>query len=184
MRNKLNAIPRFCAVLLSTVLLVPAFSGCAVIKLLKQGTSMPFNGTVSFHDITVDIPESYIRDSTSSDEDHWVFESGWYSKLIILSRSVAGSDPMSGLADYEAYLTEMGFECEEGYLADCPALRSSGTLEDGKLQREMLFFYNGYFYAVALRDGTEDEFWDLVDSIGGPESSAETPDAVSGSDAA
>lgn len=50
-------------------------------------SDMPFNGDIVFHEIALSIPESFIRDSTQSSEDVWIFEKGFYSKYIILSRS-------------------------------------------------------------------------------------------------
>ena len=45
------------------------FSGCAF-----ENVRMPFNGKIEFHDITAVIPSDFIRDSTQSKDDLWVFE--------------------------------------------------------------------------------------------------------------
>ena len=56
------------------------------------GIDMPFNGVVSFHEITITIPSDFIRDSTQSNPDLWCFEKNRYSQMIILQRKDAGRD--------------------------------------------------------------------------------------------
>ena len=43
-----------------------SFSGCS------GGTKMPFNGKIEFHEISLVVPERFVRDSTQSTEDLWL----------------------------------------------------------------------------------------------------------------
>lgn len=44
------------------------------------GIQMPFNADIQFHDIALTVPERFIRDSSQSKEDLWVFEHDNYSE--------------------------------------------------------------------------------------------------------
>ena len=50
---------------------------------LTACSQMPFNGDIEFHDISLTIPERFIRDSTQSNDNLWVFECDNYSEYII-----------------------------------------------------------------------------------------------------
>ena len=129
---------------------------------------MPFNGQVMFHEITATIPEDYIRDSTQSSDDLWVFEHGGYSKMILLSRKDAAGDVDAALDDYVEYLQSQGADAERGQFLNADAVHSTYT-RDGKYCQEIMFVYQGSFYAVALRGGTEEEFQSLLDEVNTPE---------------
>ena len=58
--------------LLLTVVLFAGLCGCA------NRISMPFNGTVEFNRISLTVPTRFVRDSTQSNEDLWIFEHGNY----------------------------------------------------------------------------------------------------------
>ena len=126
-------------------------SGCGFMS------DMPFNGDIEFHDLSLTIPESFIRDSTQSDDDLWLFEKGFYDQLIILSRQDLDGEEAVTLEDYAAYLTEQGVDVNKTTFLQHDAVHSTYTREDQFCQ-EMLFVHNGSIYALALRGGTVEEF--------------------------
>lgn len=156
------------AALLILVISVYA-AGCGLIS----GVRMPFNGDITFHDITATVPESFIRDSTQSNNDMWIFESGNYSEYIIISRTDITKDTDTALNDYVDYMIEQGAESQRGTFLYTDAVLSTYT-KDGKYCQEILFAYNGSFYAVALRGGTEEEFQSLLDTVNTPDTVDET----------
>ena len=145
-------------VLLAFLLLL-TLCGCG------KSSDMPFNGEISFHDVTLTIPEKYIRDSTQSTDDSWLFERGWYSAQILLVRKDAAADPEAAMESYRQYLTEQGADSQKTTFLGRDALRSTAD-QNGKIWREVFFYHNGSSYAVALRGGTEEEFQALLKSVG------------------
>jgi hypothetical protein len=133
-----------------------------------RSSRMPFNGQVTFHEITATIPDSFVRDSTQSSDDLWVFEHGGYSKMILLSRTDVAGDADAALDDYVAYMQSLGADAERGRFLNADAVHSTYT-RDGQYCQEILFVYQGSFYAVALRGGTEEEFQSLLDEVNTPE---------------
>ena len=128
------------------------------------GSDMPYNGDVTFNDITVVIPQQFIRDSTQSTNDLWVFEKGFYNQLIILSRNDLGGEVGEVLDGYVDYMKSMGSDSKRTTLAGCEAVHTTYT-KNGQFCQEMLFVYNNSTYAIALRGGTEDDFKSLLDSV-------------------
>lgn len=128
------------------------------------GSDMPYNGDVTFNGITVSIPQKFIRDSTQSTRDLWVFEKGFYKQLIILSRNDLGGEVGEVLDGYVDYMKSMQCDSKRTTFADCEAVHTTYT-QDGQFCQEMLFVYNSSTYAVALRGGTEEEFKSLLDSV-------------------
>ena len=145
--------------LLLAFLLLLTLCGCG------KSSDMPFNGEISFHDITLTIPEKYIRDSTQSTEDSWLFERGWYSAQILLVRKDASADPEAAMESYRQYLTEQGASSQKTTFLGRDALHSTAD-QSGKAWREIFFYHNGSSYAVALRGGTEEEYQALLKSVG------------------
>ena len=142
------------------------FSGCAF-----GNVRMPFNGKIEFHDITAVIPSDFIRDSTQSKDDLWVFEKGGYKKIIIISRSDIKTDADTHLKNYVNNITAKGGTASQGkYLYEDAAM--STYYIDGVFCQEIIFAYNGSLYAFARRGGTESEFNELLKDIN-------TPDTVS-----
>ena len=141
-----------------------AFTLLLVVTGCKPHTDMPFNGTVTFHELVITIPEDFIRDSTQSGEDGWVFEKGLYSQLIIITRSDINGDTQTELEEYGTYMAQQGAYTEGGTFMGFPAVLSLYEKDDMYCQ-EILFAYNNSFYAVALRGGTEEEFGALLDSL-------------------
>lgn len=128
------------------------------------GSDMPYNGDVTFNDITVSIPQKFIRDSTQSTSDLWVFEKGFYKQLIILSRNDLGGEVDEVLDGYVDYMKSMECDSKRTTFAGCEAVHTTYT-KDGQYCQEVLFVYNSSTYAIALRGGTEEEFKSLLDSV-------------------
>lgn len=150
-------------VLLLICLMVIGAAGCF------PRVRMPFNGNITFHEITAVIPSSFIRDSTQSNDELWVFEKGNYKQCIILSRKPADEDVDTMLDNYVAYLIEeFGANAERGTYLYSEAVHSTLT-RNGQFCQEILFVYHGYCYAVALRGGTEEEFQSLLNNVNTPD---------------
>lgn len=153
---------------LITLLFTCCFVGCC----FPNSSSMPFNGDVTFHELQLTIPTAYIRDSTQSNEDFWVFEQGGYDQLILLSRRELSSDPDTILDTYVGSMQEIGATAQKTTFLNQDAVHSTYT-QEGVFCQEMLFIYNGSTYAIALRGGTEEGFSALLDSVNLTEMSAE-----------
>lgn len=121
---------------------------------------MPFNGQIEFHAIALTIPEKFIRDSTQSSEDTWIFEHGNYSEYIIVMRSDSESD----LEKYAARMRELGAASEVVELSASDAVFTT-YYQDGVFCQEILFCHENSTYAIALRGGTESEFDELVGTV-------------------
>ena len=148
--------------------LVPVLLAILMLVGCGRRSDMPLNGPVTFHEITATIPSSYVRDSTQSSEDLWVFEHGGYSKIILLSRRDIQGDPDAAIDNYVAYMQSEGCDATRGTFLYTDAVLSTYTKENQFCQ-EIVFVYNGLFYSVALRGGTEDEFQSLLNDVNTPE---------------
>ena len=113
---------------------------------------MPFNGPITFHELALTIPDGFIRDSTQSTQDAWLFEKGFYSRLIILTRNDQNGDVDASLDSYRERMKEIGAASERTTFLDQPAVHSAYT-KDNTYCQEILFIYHGSYYAVALRGG-------------------------------
>ncbi len=158
--SKKHIISIIVCLLLTAAAIIP-LSGC-------QRINMPFNGKITFHDITAVIPKDFIRDSTSSNEDLWVFEKGMYSETIIISRQDLHGDAIKVLDDYVELMLERGAESSRGKYLYTDAVMSK-YIKDSEYCQEIAFCYNGSIYAFALRGGTDEEFQSLMDNINTPE---------------
>lgn len=127
-------------------------------------SEMPFNGQIEFHSIALTVPEKFIRDSTQSTEDFWVFENGIYSELILISRKDIAGDASALLDDYVESMKKVDADSKRITFLDGDAVLSAYYLEDVYCQ-EILFPYNNSFYAVALRGGDETAFKELTYTI-------------------
>lgn len=127
-------------------------------------SDMPFNGEIQFHDIGLTIPQKFIRDSTESTENLWVFETGFYSQYILLSHQIAEGDPAAMLDSYADYLTREGVNAQRGTFLEMEAVFSDWTRE-GLFCQEVLFVYAGGEYAISLRGGTREDFEALLQTV-------------------
>lgn len=148
-----------CHSLLTMILIAVLISGFAA-----AAREMPFNGEMAFHKISLTIPENFIRDSTQSTEDFWVFEKGWFDRVIMLSRKDPGADADEYIDAYMEYLHSQGVQSVREDFLGLKALRSS-QIEEEQSWQEMMFIHDGSVYAVALRDGTEADFAALLDTV-------------------
>lgn len=137
---------------------VLVLAGCQV------ESGIPYNGDITFHDLSLTIPDDYIRDSTQSNADLWCFEKGNYKQIIILSRKDASEDVSAAIASYAEYMAEQGCESSLTTFREMEAVHSTYTQNEQYCQ-EMLFALNGSFYAIALRGGTEAEFQTLLETV-------------------
>ena len=166
MYQKLTAgSPRSVLLLLPILILTLLFPGCG-----RSG--MPYNGEIQFHDISAVIPKDFIRDSTQSNEDLWVFEKGFYAECILITRSDAAENVSAQLDGYADRMTELGAESVRGTCLDTAAVLTTYT-KDGQFCQEILFPCNGSIYAFALRGGTEQAFQSLLEGIHIPETGNE-----------
>lgn len=143
--------------------MVLAFILAAHLPALAVQPNMPFNGAIAFHKISLTIPSGYIRDSTQSTEDFWIFEKGFYSRYIMLSRKDLQGDADEALDAYAEYLKEQGVNTQRETFCQLEALRSESL--QGDSWREILFAHDGSLYAVAIRGGTGEEMQALIDTI-------------------
>lgn len=127
-------------------------------------TSMPFNGQIDFHNISITIPEKYVRDSTQSSNDLWVFEHGFYSEYIIISRSDISGDTTASIEGYVNYMKQQGAVSDVTTFLEKEAVHST-YVKDEVYCQEMLFAYGGSFYAIALRGGNEEDFQSLLYTV-------------------
>ena len=149
---------RALALLLIPICIVTLFSGCS----LGQSIKMPFNGEITFHGIQVEIPTDYVRDSTESNDDFWVFEHGGYKSYILLKYTQT-DDPAGDVEAYAAAMEEEA-EIQRTELLGSEALILRYTVRDEATQ-EILFGYQDACYSIALRNGTPEEFQTLTTSV-------------------
>lgn len=145
-------------VILCTVLLLTC-AGC-----MFFASDMPFNGDITFHEISMRIPTRFIRDSTQSTDALWIFEHGNYSEYIILSCKAANGDTEEELPSYVEYMEGNGANCQIIAFQENDAVLSVYNM-DGVFCQEILFIFQDAYYAIALRGGTEEGFAELTDSI-------------------
>ena len=149
---------RIIAFILIAVMLV-SFASCG--GNMPYNENMPYNGDIVFHDIKVYIPQSFIRDSTKSSDEAWVFEKGFYKEFIIIKRDAVSEDASAELDSYAEYLAEQGITAERIAFQGREAVMSESAQS-----YELIFEYNSYFYAISLRGGSKDDFNTLVNTVG------------------
>ena len=125
---------------------------------------MPLGGAVEFHDIAVTLPDGYVRDSTESTGDLWIFETGFYRKYVMLVRKDLTGDAAALMNSYAAYLTEQGALSVKTIFNGHEALRSSMN-QGGVLWQEVYFAHGDSTYAIALRGGSEADFEAIINTV-------------------
>ena len=152
------------AIILSVLLMLMLFVSCGTQPVITLG------GSTTFYDIEYAIPEYYIFDSTQSKENFALYESGWYEKLLLLSRSDVTYDPArKHLEKYANNMKEKGAEyCEFIDFKGVEAVKAKYTVED-KNCIEVYFILNGSKYAIAMRGETEDNFNIFIGGVVLPE---------------
>ena len=126
--------------------------------------NMPFNGDVSFHDITLTVPNRFVRDSAQSTEDVWLFERGGYAEYVLIMRNDLDGEVSQVLTDYAAYMKEQGVDSSLVSFLNGEAVHSVYEKE-GEYCQEIVFAHGNSTYAVALRGGTEAGFQEIVNTI-------------------
>lgn len=169
-----NFMKRRAAIKMAKVIML-LIAVCCVLSACTSSKEMPFNGKIQFHEICLEIPKNFVRDSTQSKEDLWVYEHHNYaSYILLLYKDASGvQNPEEELASYGEYICGQGGSVVETGSAsfnedDVPYIILSYITNDDKEGREFYFFYNDSFYSVALRGGSEEEFVTLYESIGVP----------------
>ena len=132
-----------------------------LVSLASCGKNMPYNGDIIFYDIKMYIPNSFIRDSTKSSDEVWIFEKGFYKEFIVISREAVTEDAVKELEDYVEYLTEQGLTAKRIIFHGREAV-----ISEGSQGYEVIFEYNTYFYAISLRGGSKDDFHTLLNTVG------------------
>ncbi len=145
--------------LVSLLLCMSLLTACA----RPTGGDMPFGGSVTFHEISITVPQGFVRDSTQSTEDSWLFEKNWYKKMVILVRNDFSDNADAFLNEYAAAMSKYGDSARTEFQG-VQAVHSTYT-RDGVFCQEIFFIHRGSSYAIALRGGTEEEFQQLLDSL-------------------
>ena len=120
-------------------------------EVTTPGAEMPFNGDVTFHDMHVTIPKSFIRDSTQSSEDVWVFERRNYTDYIMLFRGAL--EMQGGLTTPENYCEIMqagGAESEVTDFQGLPCVYTVSIANNGMYATEAVVFVNDTTYALTM----------------------------------
>ena len=151
-------LSKICLTFLLTLSLLLGISGCAGIS------DMPYNGDIQFHGITMTIPSRFVRDSTQSSVNLWIFEHGTYSEYVILSRSDLKGEVSATLESYVEFMKEQDANSEITTFLSNDAVLSRYS-KDGEYCQEILFPLDGSLYAIALRGGSEEGFQEIMNSI-------------------
>ena len=150
---------KYLQAVLACFLLLCTLSGCKVFN-----RRMPLNGDITFYDISLTVDEKYVRDSSQSSENLWIFEHGNYKEYIILSKKDISGDLTVVLSEYLEYMLENGVNAEKKTFLENEAIFSAWT-SDGVFCREVTFVHEGAVYAISLRGGTESDFDNLLHTV-------------------
>ena len=127
-------------------------------------SNMPFNGNVTFHSITLTVPYRFLRDTTQSNNDFWVFARDSYAEYVLISRSNISSDVADAMDRYVASMQAEGADSQKTTFLGKDAVLTKCTI-DGVYCQEILFAHDGSYYAIALRGGDEAGFKEITDTI-------------------
>ena len=139
--------------------LLICITGCSRVS------NMPFNGEVKFHRITLTVPYRFLRDTTQSNTNFWVFARDSYAEYVLISRKEVKKDVDTALTDYIAAMQKEGADSQRTTFLGKDAVLTKCTIDDVYCQ-EILFVHDNSFYAVALRGGDEAGFKEITDTIG------------------
>lgn len=128
------------------------------------GPQMPINGDITFHNIKLNIPERFVRDSTQSTQEMWLYECNNYKEYILMTYSKSTKDVETTLGEYIAYMKENKVDSQMVTFLGQDAVLSKYEM-NGVFCQEICFPHQDAFYAVALRGGTEESFKELMDTI-------------------
>ena len=125
---------------------------------------MPINGEANFHNVTITIPGSFTRDAMQSYEDFWIFECDDYRQIILMSRRDITEDWENSLDNFILDIQKQGGQAKRESFLQMEGATATYTKDDVFCQ-EIVFVYDGSFFAVALRGGTQEQFQALLDTI-------------------
>lgn len=147
------------------IVLILLLSLCACVAPTEY-MEMELGGATTFYDVEYRIPTFYIYDSTQSKENFAVYESGWYSKLLLMSRGAVKKDPARlHLESYAEGVKKVGAHyCEFIEFKGVEAVLARYNVED-KPCTEVFFVYGNSTYAIALRGETEENFNIFIDAV-------------------
>ncbi|MBE6926523.1 MAG: hypothetical protein E7461_06730 [Ruminococcaceae bacterium] len=145
------------SLILILCLLISA-AGCSLVS------NMPFNGAVTFHSITLTVPYRFLRDTTQSNTNFWVFARDNYSEYVLISRSTVNKDAATAIDEYVAAMQADGADSQKTTFLGRDAVLTKCTIDNVYCQ-EILFLHDNSFYAVALRGGDEAGFKEITDTI-------------------
>ncbi len=129
-----------------------------------QSLSMPFNGDITFHNISLTIPSDFVRDSIQSNNNLWVFEKEDYKQIIILSHKELTQDGDTTLEEYGTFITQQGGQAKAVNYSGCNALILTYMKEDVFCQ-ELILIYKDIVYDVALRGAQTEDFEALLNTF-------------------
>lgn len=141
---------RTIAIVLALVLMLAMFAGCKPVA----------DRNVTLGEMTVKMPKEYELDKGQSDDIVRIYQSGGYTKCIMLSKNEA----VYTAQDYITAMLDAGSQSDIGKLGDMECVYSTYKVDERPCE-EVLFFYNGSAYSLALRSGDEGEFETLINSI-------------------
>lgn len=148
----MRAKMKYAALVLAVLLTV--LTGCGSMM------SMPFNGDITFHEVSMTVPETFIRDSAVSNEDLWAFERDNYEQIILLSRADTSEDAQERI---EAFYSSIGGTATKYEQYEC-AYRAAYTKDD-VLCQEVMFVYGENLYTITLRGAEAAEFEELLKTV-------------------
>lgn len=151
MRSKI----KYLAIVLAVLLMV--LTGCGGMS------DMPFNGDIMFHDVSMTVPEKFIRDSAQSNADLWIFEHDNYSQILLMSRDDVVEDTPEKMEEMMDFYGTIGGTSTK-YEEYAHAYRAEYTKDDMACQ-EVMFIYGDNLYTITLRGATAEEFSKLLDSV-------------------
>ena len=149
--------------------LVVALAVILLVGCTGKSGKMPFNGEVTFHDMNVTIPSSFIRDSTQSKEDVWVFERDNYKSYIMLIHgALEMQGGMSTPEKYSESLRSTGATSEVKSFNGYPCVYTTSVANNGMYATETVFFVGDTSYALTMCTANEAdmaEYQTVYDSL-------------------
>lgn len=130
-------------------------------EMVNRLENMPLTGSVKFWDINLDLPKEYVRDSTCSTIDEFIYESGNYKKYIVLTYAYSGYD----MEDYYDLMSDRGCDVEYRDILSSKSVVSRWYDDEDKYRQEVYMKVKGGTYAIMLCGGDEEEFEALIEEI-------------------
>ena len=157
-RKIVQNVPVFLNLILLMAICMIVLTGCG----MDNGMSdMPFNGEVFFHDLSIEIPEDFIRDSTKSNENQYVFEKDNYNVVIVLSKQNTNGYSLRNIVN--------GAESENGtvlnYDDEYTTCDIEYILSDGTYSYTHSQIYNDDRYQIIVQGKNEADVKSVYDTV-------------------